>query len=77
MPPETTNVERIGQLLDEGLSRRAIAERLGNVNYLYASTGTQQMCIESKDGSIAAGDVVRVSIDPKSAHIFSSSGDRI
>ncbi len=57
--------------------RIGLAERLGNVNYLYASTGTQQMCIETKDGSIAAGDVVRVSIDPKSAHIFSSSGDRI
>ncbi|WP_423065085.1 ABC transporter ATP-binding protein [Devosia sp. CN2-171] len=54
-----------------------VAERLGNVNYLYANVGGQQLCIESKDGALAAGQTIQIAIDPSSAHTFSPAGDRV
>lgn len=54
-----------------------VAERLGNVNYLYVTVGAQQLCIESKDENLTAGQTVFAAIDPDSAHTFSAAGERI
>jgi len=54
-----------------------VAERLGNVNYVYVTVGDQQLCIETKDGAISAGQSVEICLDPVAAHTFSASGDRI
>lgn len=55
----------------------ALAERLGNVNYIYADSGGKQFCIESKNGSIKSGDTINVSINADSALAFSPSGERV
>jgi ABC-type sugar transport system ATPase subunit len=54
-----------------------VAERLGNINYLYVTVGEQQLCIETKDSALAAGQPVQVVIDPDSAHTFSPAGERV
>ncbi len=54
-----------------------VAERLGNVNYLYVTVGTQQLCVESKDASLGAGQAIHIEIDPDSAHTFSPAGERV
>jgi ABC-type sugar transport system ATPase subunit len=54
-----------------------VAERLGNINYIYAAIGTRQLCIESKDASIGTGASIRVAVDPQRALLFSDTGLRI
>jgi lactose/L-arabinose transport system ATP-binding protein len=57
--------------------RVEVAERLGNVNYIYAQAGGRPFCIESKDGAVKPGDTIEVAVDPGAVHAFSQSGDRI
>jgi ABC-type sugar transport system ATPase subunit len=54
-----------------------VAERLGNVNYLYVTVGNQQLCVESKDAGLGAGQTIHIAIDPDAAHTFSPAGDRL
>ena len=54
-----------------------LAERLGNVNYVYAMAGGQQLCIETKEDRLTSGECIRVSIDPDAIHAFMTDGDRI
>jgi ABC-type sugar transport system ATPase subunit len=66
------------RLVEAGIPARVlVAERLGNVNYLYVTVGNQQLCIESKDAGLGAGQTIQIAIDPSVAHTFSPAGDRV
>jgi len=54
-----------------------VTERLGNVNHHYVTVGNQQLCIESKDAGLGAGETIHVAIDPDDVHTFSPAGDRV
>jgi len=54
-----------------------VAERLGNVNYLYVTVGSQQLCVESKDENLTTGQAVHLAIDSDSALTFSAAGVRV
>ena len=58
-------------------ARVEVAERLGNVNYIYARAGGKPFCVESKDGEAKPGNTVNVTVNSRAVHMFLPTGERV